>query len=88
MMEPQLEEFGETVTLQRAPFELKEGETLRLDIFIDRSIIEVCANGRQCMTQVVYPELDDSKSVKIFSGKKGITVKNVRVWEMASTNPY
>jgi len=88
MMEPQLEEYGETVTLQRAPFELKSGETLRLDIFIDRSIVEVFANGRQCMTQVVYPELTESKSVKIFSSTKGITVKSVQVWEMSSTNMY
>jgi len=32
-------------------------ETLKPDIFLDRSIIEVFSNGRQALTQIVHPEL-------------------------------
>ena len=88
LLKPTIEGFDSTVTEQRAPFELKKGETLKLDIFIDRSIIEVFANGRQCITQVVYPELENSKSVKIFSGDEPINVKKVQAWKMAETNAY
>ena len=80
--------FAPTVTEQRAPFELQKGENLKLDIFIDRSIIEVFANGRQCVTQVVYPELEDSKGVKIFSGGETVTVKKAATWKIAETNAY
>ncbi len=88
MFEPQLEGFTEDVSEQRAPFELKEGETLKLDIFIDRSIIEVFANGRQCVTQVVYPELPESDRVVLFSGDDAISVVSAKVWEMGVTNLY
>jgi len=35
---------------QIAPFEMKQNESLFLQVFIDKSIIEVFANGRQCVT--------------------------------------
>ena len=73
---------------QRAPFELKDGENLKLDIFIDKSIIEVFANGRQCVTQVVYPELAESNRVKLFSGDETVNVVRVQTWNMATTNLY
>ena len=88
MRPPELEGFTEPVSEQRAPFELKEGESLKLDIFIDKSIIEVFANGRQCVTQVVYPELPESNGVKLFSGGEKVSVPKVNVWKMATTNLY
>ncbi len=86
--EPMLEGFLEDVSEQRAPFELKDGETLTLDIFIDRSIIEVFANGRQCVTQTVYPELVESTGVKLFSGDEKVKVERVQAWQLARTNMY
>ncbi len=88
MLEAQMEGFTENVSEQRAPFELKKGESLKLNIFIDRSIIEVFANGRQCVTQVVYPELSDSDGVKLFSGGDLVQVLSAKVWKMATTNAY
>ena len=36
------------ITAQEAPFELKPGELLELRIYLDHSIMDVFANGRQC----------------------------------------
>jgi beta-fructofuranosidase len=88
MGKPSLEEFGDEVSEQRVPFELKKGETLQFDIFIDKAIIEVFVNGRLCITQVVYPELENSNEVKIFSGNEKIKVESVKAWKMATTNFY
>ncbi|MFT7032303.1 MAG: beta-fructofuranosidase [Cyclobacteriaceae bacterium] len=87
MQKPQLSGFIEDVSEQRAPFKLKNGETLKLDVFIDRSIIEVFANGVLCLTQVVYPELEESRNVTIYSKEK-MKVKKVQAWKMAETNAY
>jgi len=76
------------VSEQRAPLKLEKGEILKLDIFLDRSIIEVFANSRQVVTQIVYPELEASTGVKVFSGKEAVTVKQIRSWTMAETNAY
>ena len=86
-MGPEVPNKG-TVTEQRAPFELKVGEKLRLNIFIDKSVIEVFANDRQCMTQVVYPELVESSEVRVFSGNDALTVENLKIWKMGETNIY
>ena len=43
----------------KAPLELRPDEALRLHVFLDRSVLEVYANGRTCVTRVVHPEPDD-----------------------------
>ena len=85
---PLIDQFTKRVSEQRAPLILERGETLKLDIFLDRSLIEVFANGRQAVTQVVYPELESSTVVKIFSENATVSVKNIQSWTMAGTNAY
>jgi len=81
-------DYSEHVSEQKAPFKLEKGETLKLNVFLDRSVIEVFANGHLAMTQVVYPELETSTGVKVFSGNEAITVDNIQSWTMAETNAY
>jgi sucrose-6-phosphate hydrolase SacC (GH32 family) len=71
------------VTAQEAPFELKAGEPLRLRIFVDRTILEVFANDRQCMTQRIYPTRPDSVGVSLFSRDGKAAFTSVRAWDMA-----
>lgn len=71
---------------QRSDFALKRGEKLKLRAFIDRSVIEVFVNDRLCMTQVVYPDLQESDKIKVFCEGGTVEVKNVKVWNMAETN--
>jgi sucrose-6-phosphate hydrolase SacC (GH32 family) len=80
--------YPSMVSQQRAPLERKPGEPLRLDIFLDRSVIEVFANGIQAATQVVYPELETNTGVKIFSGNEEVSVKEIHSWIMGETNSF
>lgn len=77
-----------TVSEQHAPFKLKKGESLKLNVFIDRSVIEVFANGRHCVTQVVYPELEASSGLVLFTEGDTVEAKNIKVWEMSQTTPF
>ncbi|MBL1411460.1 glycoside hydrolase family 32 protein [Sphingobacterium faecale] len=82
-------DFVETlVSQQRVPMKLKEGEPLSLQVFIDRSVIEIFANGRKCVTQVVYPQLMDSEQIILFSETGAVDVEDIHVWHMAATNSY
>jgi sucrose-6-phosphate hydrolase SacC (GH32 family) len=65
-----------------APFELDPRETLQLRIFVDGPVIEVFANGRQAITQQVYPEREDSVEVALFA-RGNATVKVLESWGMA-----
>ena len=75
-------------TFQEAPFQLKQGETLKLRIFIDKSVLEIFANGRQSLTQRIYPSRADSKKIRLFTkGGKGKAI-NVEAWEMDPSAPW
>jgi beta-fructofuranosidase len=73
------------VTLQEAPFELKPGEMLDLRIYLDRTMLEVFANGRQCLTQRIYPTRPDSLGVALFSTGGEAAFDSVEAWDMAPT---
>jgi beta-fructofuranosidase len=61
---------------------LRKGETLKLRVFIDQSIIEVFANDVACLTTRVYPARDDSDGIAFFSRGAGAEVKAVTVYPM------
>jgi beta-fructofuranosidase len=65
------------------PLELAEGADLRLRVFVDRSVVEVFANGRQCLTARAYPERADSVGVSVFARGGGAAVESLTVHEMA-----
>ncbi len=75
------------MTEQVAPLRLKKGEKLNLRIFIDRSILEVFANG-QCITQRIYPTREDSIGVALFAEGGGVEVERLEAWQMAPTNHW
>ena len=57
--------------MSRAPetgsFYLEPEETLKLRIFVDKSVVEVFANGKLCVAARVYPSLEDSVGVSVRS---------------------
>ena len=70
------------VQTQEAPFTLKSGEKVHLRIFLDKSMLEVFANGRQCITQVIYPTLKDAMHVQVFADDAPIKVENLKAWQL------
>ena len=64
------------------PLKLSEGEPLELRIFIDRSVIEVFANDRQCLTVRAYPALEASAGVSIFARGGDARLASLDIWEM------
>ena len=76
------------VRVQEAPFALRPGESLELRIFLDRSVLEVFANGRQCMAQRIYPTRGDSTGIALLGRGRAVTVRSLRTWDLAATNPW
>jgi len=70
------------VAVQTAPLALGPEEPLRLRVFLDRSILEVFANGRQCVTQRFYPSRPDSLNVRLFARGGAANVVRVEAWQM------
>jgi len=66
------------------PLKLAPDEPLRLHIFIDRSVIEVFANERACVTGRVYPTRADSLGLDLLAQTGSATVADLDVWVLGS----
>ena len=69
---------------ETAPVYLRPDEPLRLRVFIDRSVVEVFVNDRQCVAMRVYPGRPDSKGISIRSQGGDIEVVSLDAWKMKS----
>ena len=72
--------------VEAGPLELKPGERLKLRVFVDRSVVEVFANGRQAVARRIYPARPDSVGVRLFSRDARAHVHTFEAWEIAPSN--
>ncbi len=72
---------------EEAPFVLDEGEPIKLDIFVDKSIVEVYVNERQAICRKIYP-VNPTDAVHVNVISDGADFGEVHAWEMSPTNPY
>ena len=66
---------------------LEDREPLRLRVFVDRSIIEVFANKRQCLTVRAYPTREDSSGISLVARGSEAKLVSLRAWQMRSIWP-
>jgi beta-fructofuranosidase len=67
---------------ETAPLFLDRNENLKLRVFIDRSVVEVFVNGKQCVAMRVYPGRKGSVGVSMRSQGKGAVLKSLDAWQM------
>jgi beta-fructofuranosidase len=75
-------EAGRTVDHQAGPLDLPPGEPLKLRIFVDRSVLEVFANNRQCLVQRIYPTRRDSVNVALLARGGTARVISLTAWNL------
>lgn len=69
------------------PLDVGEDEPIELRIFIDRSIVEVFADERQCLTLRAYPDRSDSTGVSVFARGGSAKFSGIEAWQMESVWP-
>lgn len=81
---PEFQEFdyfpngpNPNVGTQDVLFAVKNGEKVQLRVFLDKSILEVFANGRQCIAQVLYPTFKDAVHIQVFTDDVPIKVESI-----------
>lgn len=67
---------------ETAQFPFGDDEILQLRVFVDRSVVEVFVNNRQCISARVYPEREDSLGVSIHSRGQECKLRSLDVWQM------
>lgn len=69
---------------ETAPVYLAPGETLKLRVFIDQSVVEVFTNDRQCSAVRVYPGREDSVGISLRAQGAESKLHSLDVWQMQS----
>ena len=69
---------------ETAPIRIGRNEPLKLRVFIDRSVVEVFVNGKQCVAMRVYPGRKDSIGVSLRSQGRDARLKSLDAWQMKS----
>lgn len=69
---------------ETAPVYLEPDENLSLRIFIDKSIVEVFVNGKQCVATRVYPARDDSIQVSLEARGNAMRLISLDAWQLKS----
>ena len=67
---------------EAAPVYLAPGETLRLRVFVDKSVVEVFVNDRQALALRVYPGREDSMGVSLRAQGADAALRYLEVWQM------
>ena len=67
---------------ETAPVALESDETLKLRVFIDKSVVEVFVNGKQCVAMRVYPGGEESVGVSLRSQGRDAVLKSLDAWQM------
>lgn len=68
--------------VRMAALELAPHEALSLHVFVDRSVIEVIANGRVCVTTRVYPTRPDAMGLGLLARGGAAKLRRLECWAM------
>lgn len=69
--------------VQDGAFQVSPGESLRLRVFVDCSVIEFFANDYACVTSRVYPSRSDSTGVSVFA-RGDARINSIQIWSLPS----
>lgn len=69
---------------ETAPVFLADDEPLRLRVFVDRSVVEVFVNGKQCLAVRVYPAREDSLGVSLRAQGSAARLISLAAWQLRS----
>ncbi len=67
---------------ETGPVYLTPEENLHLRVFVDKSVVEVYVNGKQCLAVRVYPDRQDSVGVSLRAQGRDARLKSLQAWQM------
>ncbi|NDP27326.1 MAG: DUF4975 domain-containing protein [Flavobacterium sp.] len=65
---------------------LKRNETIKLQLFIDGSVVEGFINDKEAFTTRIFPKFYNSDEIEIFSEDGSIKIESLKLWNLKSSN--
>jgi beta-fructofuranosidase len=79
---------GGRKTVERAPFALEPGESLKLRVFVGQWVVEVYASDRQAIGRRVFPVCTGGPGLALFATGGRAQSQSLHAWEMMLANPF
>ena len=71
-------------SVQIAPLNFKQGDVVKLRVFLDHSVMEVFADDRRYLSQRIFPVHPNAQNVKLYSCGAPTLFRSLRAWQMGS----
>ena len=71
-------------SVQIAPLNFKQGDVVKLRVFLDHSVLEVFADDRRYLSQRIFPAHPHAQNVKLYSCGAPTLFRSLRAWQMGS----
>jgi beta-fructofuranosidase len=70
---------------EKGEIEIKNNvKKVKFHIFIDKSVVEVFFNDRECITARIYPKSEDADKINLFAQDGKVKVVSLDVWNLRS----
>ena len=70
---------------ETGPVFLEPDEPLKLRVFVDKGVVEVFCNGKQCVAVRVYPDREDSIGVSLYARGRDAVLTSLDAWQMEAS---
>lgn len=67
---------------ETAAFRLDPGENVKLHVFLDKSIVEVFVNGKECVAMRVYPDKKESLGISARAHGEPVKLISLQAWKL------
>ena len=65
---------------------LKRNEIVKLQLFIDGSVVEGFINDKEAFTTRIFPKFENSNEIEIFCEDGDAKIKEIKIWNLRSSN--
>ncbi len=72
--------------IETGVYKLNRNEDVKIHLFIDGSVVEGFINDKDGFTTRIFPEFKNSDQVELFANRGSIILKELKVWELKSSN--
>jgi sucrose-6-phosphate hydrolase SacC (GH32 family) len=72
--------------IERGVLDLKNNDPIKIQLFIDGSVIEGFINDQMAFTTRIFPKFENSNEVEVFAENGALMVGKLEVWSLRSSN--
>ncbi|WP_346854619.1 GH32 C-terminal domain-containing protein [uncultured Draconibacterium sp.] len=72
--------------IEKGYYKLNSNQEIKLQLFIDGSVIEGFINGKDAFTTRIFTENENSNEVELFSEAGTTLLKELKIWELRKSN--